>query len=114
MLARREYHPPERDHAFLLDRLAYYNVSLSAHLSIRGDVVGIVQIEIVDLFSRHELIDVDRMCAFGRGCLELILGYLDVVSFADLVTHDDVLVIDLFTGHRVDLAVFDPISGLAC
>ena len=76
------------------------------------DVVRTVQIEIVDLGSRYELIDLDRMLAFDRYCLEFFLCYFDILSLADLITHDDILVIDLFTRHVIDLAVFDPVSSV--
>jgi hypothetical protein len=112
MLARCEYHSPERDHTFLLDRLASYSVSLLANLAIGRDVVRIVQIEIVDLGSRYELIDLDCMPAFDRYCLEFFLGNFDVLSLADLIAHDDIVVIDLSTRHGIDFAVFDPVSGV--
>src|ERR1700704_5694782 len=111
MLARREYHPPECDHPPLLDRLANHGVSLPADIAFRRDVVGIVQIEIVYLVSRYELIDLDRMRAFEGYRLEFRLGYFDVLSLANFFAHDDVFITDLFTRHGVKLAVLDPVSG---
>ena len=52
------------------------------------------------------------MPAFDRYCLEFFLGNFDVLSLADLIAHDDIVVIDLSTRHGIDLAVFDPVSGV--
>src|ERR1700704_2472809 len=101
MLARREYHPPECDHPPLLDRLANHGVSLPADIAFRRDVVGNVQIEIVYLVSRYELIDLDRMRAFDGYRLEFRLGYFDVLSLANFIAHDDVFITDLLTRHGV-------------
>jgi len=51
------------------------------------------------------------VAAFDRHRLEFILGYFDVSSLGDLVSHDNVLGIDLLTGLGIKLAVFDSMSG---
>jgi hypothetical protein len=111
MLACREYHAAKRSYVFLLDRRTDHGISLPSDLAIGGDVVGIAQIEFVDFISRRELVDLDRMLAFDRDSLALVLSYFDVASFVDLVAHDDILVIDLFAGLGIELAVFDPMAG---
>src|SRR5258708_33252757 len=77
MLSCGKYHPSERDHAFFFYCLSNHHVRLSANLPIRGYVVRMVQIEIVDIIPRDELLDIDRVAAFDRHCLEFILGYFD-------------------------------------
>src|SRR5258707_13821238 len=89
------------------DQLSDHRVRLLANLPIWGHVVRMVQIEIVDIVPRDELLDIDRMPAFDGHRLEFILGYFDVTSLADLVAHHDVLGIDLIAGSSIKLAVFD-------
>ena len=77
---------------------------------IQGTQEGIIS----ELTSRreHQLAVLDCMPAFDRYCLEFFLGNFDVLCVADLIAHDDIVVIDLFTRHGIDLAVFDPVSGV--
>ena len=67
VLARREHHLADRDHSLLADGLADHGERLLADLAIRHDVVRVVEIELVDLLARHELVDLDRRaCSRSR------------------------------------------------
>src|SRR6266487_6513203 len=112
VLARGENDSPERHHAFVADRLANDRERLLADLAVGYHVVGIVEIEVVDLFPRHELVDLDGARALDRNRLELLGLELDVLAFADFVTLDDVGGIHLVFGLRVHFAVFDAVAGL--
>jgi hypothetical protein len=50
----------DRDHSLLPDGLADHGERLLPDFAIPHDVVRIVQVQLVYLFSRHELIDFDR------------------------------------------------------
>ena len=113
VLARGEDHPGERHHAFLADRLANDRERLLAHFPVGHDVVRAVQIELVDFFLGHELVDLDRALALDGGGLELFRLDLDVFAFTDLVALDDVGRIHLLVGLGVDLAVFDAVAGVS-
>src|SRR5882757_3452000 len=111
MFARGQYHSGKRNHPFLLDRLSDHRVCLSTDLSIRDDVVGPIQIDVIDFDSRYESVNVDRVSSFDRNSLELILGYFNVAAFAQLIAHHDVFGVDLTAGLGIELAIFDPIAG---
>src|SRR5262245_34289906 len=81
-------------------------------VAIGDNVVRAVQIEFVDRFLRHELIDLDRAFAFDRDRLEFLGIDLEVLVLTDLVAFDDVIGVDFFFGVGIDLAVFDPMTGL--
>src|SRR5207344_1306415 len=59
-----------------------------------------------------ELVDLDGLLAFQRDRFELLVADLDVVAFLDLVSLDDVLLLDFLAGVLVDLAVADAVAGL--
>src|SRR6202040_2498209 len=90
MFPRCENDMPERDHAFLLDRLADNGERLPTNLALGGDVVRNVPMEFVDLTPRHELVDLDRVRTSNRDALQLIVGYFDITVLGDLVALDEV------------------------
>ncbi len=49
--------------------------------SLHADVVRNVQIEVVDLISKHELINLDCVRVLDSDRLKLVLCYFNVVSF---------------------------------
>src|SRR6266850_484592 len=110
MLACRQYDATQCDHSLFLDRVPDHNVGLPADLAIWDDVIRNVQVEVVDLISRHEPINLDRVPAFDSDRLKLILGYFNVAILADLVAHDDALSLDVFAGLCIAFAILDPVS----
>src|ERR1700722_2122596 len=100
------------DHTFLLDRLTDHDEGLPSGLAIGDDVVRNAPIEFVDLTPWHELVDLDRVRVSNRDGFQLIVGYLHVLTLANLVPFDDVLITNRLTGHGIELTVFDPIAGL--
>src|SRR5215475_13848403 len=92
--------------------LSNYCERLLPDVAIGDNVVRAVQIEFVDLFLRHELIDLDRAFAFDRDRLEFLGIDLEVLVLTDLVAFDDVIGVDFFFAVGIDLAVFDPMTGL--
>ena len=49
-----------------------------------------VEVELVDFFARHELVDVDRAFALNRDGFELFRFDLEVLTLAHLIAFDDV------------------------
>ncbi len=80
MLARGEHHLAERHHAFLADRLADHGKGLLADFAVGHDVIGIAQIELVDLAARHEFFDVDDVLALDGDGFELFRLELDIFA----------------------------------
>ena len=59
VLTSRRHHAPERHHALLVDGVAEDAEGLLTDFAIGDDVVRPVDVEIVDLGARHELVDAD-------------------------------------------------------
>src|SRR6516225_877229 len=112
MLTRGEDHAGEGHHAFLADRLADDRERLLADFAIRRDVVGAVEIQLLDFFFRHEFVDLDRSLALDAERLKLFGLDRDVFALAHFVAFDDVGRVDLVSGLGIDLSVFDTIARL--
>jgi len=65
VLARGEDNPPKRHHAFLADRLANDRECLLADFAIRNEIVGAVEIQLVDFFLRHLSISIVRLLSMA-------------------------------------------------
>src|SRR4029079_5244426 len=96
----------------LRDALANDGEGFLPHVAVRHNVIWAHVIEFVDLGPRHQLIDLDRLLAFQRDCLELLVADLDVVAFLNLVGLNDILLLDFLARVLVDLAVTDAVYGL--
>jgi hypothetical protein len=94
------------------DRLADHGNGIVADFSIRHDVIGSDQIEVVNLAPRHELVDFDGASGLERDVLQLVLGNLQVAVLVDLVALDDVFIGYFLAGLGVDLEVADPVARL--
>src|ERR1700730_10537510 len=112
VLARREHDLSNRHHALLADGFPDDSECLLTDLSVRGNVIGIVQVQFVDLLPRHELVDVDRALALDLDSFELLGIKLDILALADFVALDDICGIDLVAAFRIDLTVLDAIASL--
>jgi hypothetical protein len=78
----------------------------------RGQCNTDVQVEFVDLFLGHKLVDVYGALALNRDRFELLGIELDIVALADLVPLDDVSGIYFIAGFRIDLAVLNAVASL--
>ena len=83
-------------------------------LSVRGNVIGIVQVQFVNLVLGHELVDVDRALALDRDSFEFLGIKFDVIALADLVPLDDIRRIDFVAGFSINLAVLDAGAQSSC
>ena len=71
--------------------------------AIRHDVIRAIEIKLVDLFFRNELVNLDRALALDRYGLEFFRLDLEVLALADLVALDDVGGLHLIAALGVDL-----------
>jgi hypothetical protein len=83
---------------------------LCADFTIRDDVVGIPEIEIIDFFFRYELVDVDHADAFNCYRFELFRRQLDVLAFLNFVSLNNVCLFDLLSAVLVDLAIANAVT----
>ena len=72
------------------------------NLAARGDVVGFVEVALVDFGLRHEAGDINRVGAFDLDGFQLVVIDRDVVSFAEFVTSALVLGINNAAGLLID------------
>jgi hypothetical protein len=79
--------------------------------TVRHDVVGVIEVELVDFLLRYELVDLDGARALDGHRLELLGLELDILALAHFVTLDDIGCVDFLFGLRVHLAVFDAVAG---
>jgi hypothetical protein len=76
----------------LPDRFADHSKGLLPYLPVGHDVIGPVDIEIINLVSRYELINIDGAGRLDLDGLEVFVGDFDVAfPFADLVSFDDIV-----------------------
>jgi hypothetical protein len=113
MMCSREVNTtfPMATHSLFIDRLAYNSECLRANITVRHEVVRVIEIELVDLALRYELVDLSRAFALKRDRFELFRIDLQILAFADFVAFDDVAGFDFIAGLGIDLPVFDPIAG---
>ena len=119
VLAGRQHHAAERHHALLPDGVADDTECLLTGLAIGDDVVGTVDVEIVDLIAWNELVDADDTGRLNIDRLEVLVGDLDVTVARLLALHDlvglhhvarlgvDLLHLDAMAGRLVDLVEVD-------
>ena len=77
------------------------------------EIVGRVEIELVDLVARHEALDVDGVVALELDRLDLVILDLDELALGDLVTLDLAVALDGIAGLLVDILAAHAVAGLA-
>src|SRR4029077_19294158 len=85
---------------------------LLTDFAIGHDVVGIVEVHLVYLFTGHKLVDLYRALALNCYGLKFLGLDVDILTLADLVALDDLSRIDLLSGLGVHLPVFDAVAGI--
>ena len=93
-------------------RLADDGEGLGADLVVRRDVVAIVEIDRIDLGSRRETLDVDRVAALDFDLVQLFVGDGDVIALGDLIALDALVALDDVAGFGVDILLLEAIAGL--
>ena len=77
------------------------------------EIVGRVEIQLVDLVARHEALDIDGVVAFELDRLDLVVLDLDELALGDLVALDLVVGLDRIAGLLVHELAPHAIAGLA-
>ena len=102
----------ERHHAFAAHRLANDRKRFLPDRIVRPDVIGAVEIALVDLAARDERVDLDHVVALDLDRLDLLvldqeIGVLRIFVSAALVGR-----LDRLAGDVVDELLAQPIAGL--
>jgi hypothetical protein len=111
VLTACEHDPTDRDHVHFADRVTDDSKGILSE-TIGCDVVGRVNVAIIDLVSRNELINLNRSRALDFDSLKLFVLNDEVLPLSDLVTTCDVVTGDHFTRFRIDILLLQAVSGL--
>ena len=113
VLLAAQHEARDRDLAGVLHRLDEQRVGLLGAL-VGAEVVGVIEVDRVDLVQVDEVLDLDRPRLLRVELLELVTGDDHVLLGGDLVPLDDVLVGHLLAVGLRDALVADPRAvGLA-
>ncbi len=85
MLPAGQYHPAERDRVHFADGVTDDSEGILPNLTIGGEVVRRVDIAIIDLVSRNELIDLDDPRALDLNRLEFFVLNDEVLPLSDVI-----------------------------
>src|SRR5262249_46066567 len=85
---------------------------LLAHLVGRRDIVRRIEVTIVDLRTRHEAVDLDRVGTLDLDRLDLRVFDLDVLSLGHFVAAADVFLLDRISSLGIYKLLLQPVSGL--
>src|SRR5215813_13497857 len=112
-LATVEHHARNPDQPFIAHGLADDRECLVSDLVVGHEIIGLVEIELVHLLALDKGLDLDRVGAFERDFVELLLLQQDVAVAVDLIAFDAVFLRHLRSGVGVDHVVANPIAGFA-
>src|SRR5215831_4007924 len=108
-----QHDPAERHHVHFANRVTDDGKGILPDLTIRRDVVRRVDIALVDLALRNELVDVDGPRAFNLNGLELLVLDKEILAFSDLIPSRSVLPRDDLAGLGIDVLLLQPVSSLS-
>ena len=111
MFAMPQNHSRKSHTILILHRIANDCEGLGADLFRGSDIVGLVKVAIVDLRSRHEAVDFNRVGALQLHGFELVFVDLNIVTFAHLVAAPFLILIHHLSGSLIDHLFAHPISG---
>jgi hypothetical protein len=80
--------------------------------SLGRDVVGAVQISLVDLLARNERVDLDGVVALDRNGIEFVVVHRDVGVLGVLVAAALIGALDRLARDLVDQLLAQPVAGL--
>ncbi len=80
MLAVGQDDAGQRDPPLVLHGVANHREGVDAGLAVGGDIIGAIDVALVDLLHRHKAVDVDGMGAFDLDGFQLFLVDLDVFA----------------------------------
>ena len=112
VLAVGEHDPRQRDAVLVLHGIADHGKGLDGRLAVGRDVIGMVEIALVDLVPRHEAVDVDGVVALDLDGVEFLRLDLDIFAFAELIAAGLLVALDHVAGLGVDHLLLQPVAGL--
>ena len=107
-----ENHAPKRHHILDAHGLADHRKSLLPHFVVGHDVIGTVEITLVDLRTRHEAIDADHVTAFDGDRLKLLILDLKIDALGIFIAPALVFGADGLLRHFIDELLAQPVAGL--
>src|SRR6516165_8671015 len=103
VLAPCQHDPAERNHVQLRNGVANNGKSLLTNCAIRGNVVGRVDIPLIDLIFWNELVNIDGARAFDLDGLYFLILNNHVLALCDLIAAHHVVPRDDLAGLRIDI-----------
>src|SRR5262249_47796736 len=110
VLAPRQHDPAERNHVQLRNGVANDGKSLLTNRAIRGNVVGRVDITLIDLIFWNELVNIDGARAFDLDGFYFLILDNHVLALCDLIAAHHVLPRDDLASFRIDILLFQPVA----
>ena len=113
VFSARQHNPTDGDHVHFGNRIANDREGVLSNLAVGSDVVGGVDIAVVDLAARNELIDFDGPGAFDLHGIDLLVFDDEVLTLRDFEPAGRVL-----SGHNVaslgiDVLLFQSVAGFS-
>ena len=100
---------PSADLLGLAQRLAQHDERLLGEVVGGHDIIGLLEIERVDLVGVDELDELERLLALELDRLDLLVVEQDVVALRHSIALDDLVAVDRADAGD-DLLVFDPLA----
>src|SRR5579871_5813871 len=111
MLAVGQNDAGECNPVLVLHGVADDGEGIEADLAVGSDIVGTIEIALVDLRLRHKAVDVDGVRAFDLDCFQLLLIDLDKFALADLISARLLVVIDSASAFGIDHLLLQAVIG---
>src|SRR6516164_6696319 len=110
VLAPCQHNPAERNHVQLRNGVANDGKSLLTNRAIRGNVVGRVDITLIDLIFWNELVNIDGARAFDLDGLYFLILNNHVLALCDLIAAHHVVPRDDLAGLRIDILLLQSVA----
>src|SRR5262249_44853675 len=110
VLAPCQHDPTERNHVQLRNGVANDGKSLLTNRAIRGNVVGRVDITLIDLIFWNELVNIDGARAFDLDGLYFLILNNHVLALCDVIVAHHVVPRDGVAGLRIDILLFQSVA----
>src|SRR5436309_3154043 len=112
MLAIGQDDACKRDAPLVLHGIANHRECVDAGLAVGRDVIGAIDVALVDLLHRYKAVNVDGMGTFDLNGFQLFLGNLDVLALFQLITAGLLFALDHVAGLGVDHLLLQAVAGL--
>ena len=111
-LPLRQHGTTERHHPLAAHGFADHGKRFLPDATVWRDVVGALQISLVDLLERNERVDFDGVSALDRNSVEFVIVHRNVCVLCVLVAAALILALDRFAGDLVDQLLAQAVASL--